>query len=833
MALENRQPEEEDETLDNQGEKGPDKKQSPDESFNKAKLTGNELNRLEKGQTSISKIKAERDNAAKAAEAELKGLVTSTAEEGNVIDLKEYKEYRKEIDETESAEKMEDLLEKIKDLPKEKAKQRQQEKEDSVELDPEDPKLLKLQREFDTTCLKNAKYIGENQLPGFIAWFRQERKSTPTVKHLKGLIRRLEGEEVNDKGGLAPRRKEYRNLEKIFQKYKAGKPEDSDWIKKEGLSERQDYRKTAEDMETHLGRLKDTKLYSQEFIAKTMKEMLTSKTPEVQSKLLLNAKNIARKETESFTHLDAEITINGVTMRKMSEKSKDKLLDYYKDASFEERKQSDFKKLAEYEAQLAEDLSEIYEDDKEGFKLAIGSFSTMDFMEKQKAVVDHKKAVEKSNSKEELHKELTIKAAHAKIDEAARKKIVSSETQKKYKEWFKDEKQHKDPKTGKPGDLETMKKHYKLLTSNTPDGKARNLSAYRVKRERFQKELKELQDINPKLNKSDLNAWQDKYDKQSWTDRKKTYKEMKKEVEKDKKEQAKIRAQEEKVDIQEEDKEKAREGDLDKGETIKSVIELMHDSQAAEAMKLLLLFNEQEPDDPKIMFWVETVGKYMKEFGSGKKLEESTEKQIDDEIERLASEDQSIKDDLEQANLETLNINAVRMSEERHSRKISAQDRASKESLARAEDGSMEKDLIEDFYEQTDDQHILNEDETGEEIGEIRFDGVDMTKEERSALKTKTRGKQGKIFNKEGFTHESLLDKTGRQISSEEAESTQAKGSLEKLEDNIANKALKKVDTKTKGKDAEVFNLQARIAAKRKAKDKVDEERNRVDRLAA
>ncbi|MBD3360911.1 hypothetical protein GF366_03865, partial [Candidatus Peregrinibacteria bacterium] len=474
------------------------------------KLTKNELQSVKEKKTTIPKILQQREQYKAAAKAELNRLVTVTTEGGNnLIDLKEYKKYNNEIEETESAEKMANLLDEIKEIPRQKQNEEQNEKEETRELSPEDPELLTLQRKFDKVCDQNKDLIGLKQIPGFKAWFAEERKSNPNIKHLNEQIKKLEGKEITDRNGLAPRKEEFTNLQNLFKKHGINSPLKSEWIKSEGLSERIQFRKNAEEMEDILRKLKGTGFYSNEIIKKTMQEILLADSPETQKRKIQLTKNVARIEAQSFTHLDSKINIGGITIRKMSQKGKDQLIDYYKTLSLSEREEN-VKKWPDFiqtEADLALELEELYGENKETLKLALGSFEELNFEEKQKALKEHKKILEKSENEEQLQKALTIKASHAKIDEAARNNILAKSTQRKYKEWFEDENNFRDPKTKKPGNLDELKNAYSILISPTPDKEAKNLSAYQIKRMRFQKEVDELTNINPDIKKSRLKKW--------------------------------------------------------------------------------------------------------------------------------------------------------------------------------------------------------------------------------------------------------------------------------------------------------------------------------------
>ncbi len=815
-----------------------------------SKLSSKEVNDLEEGKITFRQIARERNQKAQAAEAELGKLATATAEQNNIIDLREYKELKKQIEDTQSADKMDDILDYIRDLPDKKEKQKQQEADEAQEVPLDHPKLEEQVQKFEKICEDNKNVIGLKQVPGFKKWIKEELKKKPTIGYAKELVKRLEGKQVQDRGGLAPRREEFKTLERLFQKYGINSPLESNYIKQEGLSERQEFRRNAEQLEDHLEKVRDTGFYSKEAIGKTMQEMLKQDSPSAQKSFLNNAKNIARSESQGFTYLDSRMSVAGVSMRKMSSKSKDSYQSYYKNLTLQERRENlpNWEKLVENEEALAkhvpnntvyslygvEPLEKIYANDQENLKVALQSFGNLDFMQKVQALKEHKKLVEKAGSKEELQKELTLKAAQTSIDEAARKHIISASTQKKYKEWFGKEENFKNPKTKQTGDLGEMKKAYEILTSSTPDAKAKNIIAYQIKRDRFVKELKDFKVINPDMKEEELQKWQDKYDKAGWTDRKKVYKEMIKEKEKEEKAQEKKKEAEKAADISEDDKEKIKTMEVpERAEAIRSAIELINEDQAAEALKVLLAYNDEHPDDPDIVFWMEVAMKRIKEFGSGKKLEKTQEKIIEEEVKNVVSTDEGIKDSIEEENILNLNLQGVRQSEDRLKSKT-AQERAKKDMAAKSTSGNLEDELKEEFYEQTDSEHVIDmEEDTGEELTRVDFSDTAYTDNERQELKEATREKTSRLHKKEGFTHAKLVDKTGHEITSDEAEVHQAKN-LEALEEQIAEKALDKAQAKTEGGlGGKVYDLSARIAAKRKARDIIDDETNRIDKLAA
>ncbi|MDP2643217.1 MAG: hypothetical protein Q8P62_05230 [Candidatus Peregrinibacteria bacterium] len=807
------------------------------EGKNQSKLTPSEIAAVQGRTLSIRDIVNERDRTAHQAKKELGKLASSSKDRKQVISLKEYREYSEKIQETESAEKMKIILDEIKEIPGRKEKEMEEDKAESETLEKDDPRLEELKEEFDETCDENIQYIGTKQVNGFKNWFKNEIDKKPQIKHLKDVIKRLKGEKSTDSGGLAPRREEYGNLQRLFKKHGLDKPEDSKYIEEEGLSERKAYRKNAEAIEDQLMKGKEKGFYSKEVIRDTMQQALTADSPEKQRELKSQLDKVSRLESESFTHLDSKTTVGGITIRKMSQKGKDFLLDYYKTVSLDEREENVrmWPKFIEDEAALAEDLLEIYEDNPEGFKLAMGSFQHLTFDEKEEALKEHKLLVETATNKEELETKLTIKAAHGALDEAARNNIIAKgkeKTQGKYKEFFEDEENFKNPKTGKEGDLGELKKAYELLINKSPNKKYKNLAAYEESRKEYEKGLKRLGEFDDDLDEKDLAEMQEEYDKEGWTDREDLQEELEKQIEKAKEKHDKMKRVTKVADTKEltkgkklkkkesgKENEDNEDGPKTPETAIKAANKLLMNDEGAEALKVLLEYNDRDPDHPKILFWLEKTAEYIRSFGSGKqKIDESFEAELEDEIEEAMGEEET-KKFIEEEQLETLSLEGTEESERLHGNKKSAKERAEDESLSRVGTTSLEAELTQDFYENSDEEFILDKEGKGEEVTEVQFDDTEYKKEEVQDLKKEVYHKQDRLREKRGLVDTVLKDKDGKAITTKEAQRLQQKD-VDNLEEEIMENMEENIATK-KGtpEGAEVFDLTQRIAAKRKAKE--------------
>lgn len=789
------------------------------------RLTDNERAQLKSKQTNIDDLAAKRTQLLSQGKNELTKLATNLEENAPFISLKEKKELEKALEDEHSPEKIQTTLDQIKEIPDKKRKERESGKDDEKELPPDHKDLVALERQFRDLCTQNTKYIGEGQVVEYQRWFAQEKSAHPTKKHLKGLIEDFEGKDYPHPDGLAPRKEEFQKQTKLFQKFGLPNPLESDYIRREGLSERKEFRENAESLATHFEKLKDTGFYSPEMVKKSMQTILMAKRPLDQEEQLQKAKNIARKEAEGFLQLNENMMVGGVTIRKMSKRSKDLYLAYYKNSEFEERAEmvEDWKGLVDNEAKLAKDLEGIYGADKDGLVLALKSFAELDYISKESALKEHQSLVGKNLEKSEKDKVLTIKAAETAINQSP---YLSDKTKVKYITYFKTEENYPNPKTRKAGDSEVLKERYETLVSPKPDGDSRNLAAYKHYYERHKMRIAELKEINPNIDEKELKKWQEDYDKESWTNRKKIHGKLKEEIYEQKTEQEKKTKLEKAAGINNEDSNESKEGILKPEEAIKAASELMNNGQGAEAMKLLLESNAQEPDNPKVLFWIETVAKYMREFGTGVKKEETMNKTISDEMDEIFDEEK-IADKLEEQQIKQHNIHGAKLSEKKHDNSISAEERAKKESLKQIETDSVEEELTEDFYA-VKDGFILNKEGTGEEITEIKMGEDKLRTREQTSLKKETFLNQSKLDKNIGFSNVELKDEKGRTISAKEATAIEEKAT-DTLENLVAENAQDKIERKT----GNVFDLSSRIAAQRKAKEEVENRKHERIKNAA
>lgn len=800
-------------------------------------LTPAETQKLERQETSIPELVEERLQLKAQAEDELARLMRVQHDNEPVLTREERLAYEDKLEHTTGPGKTRELLEEIKNIPRNKAKEKEQAKQnekDEKRLNPEHPDILKHKGNFNKICDDNKDLIGTGEVEGFKAWFAQEIWRNPTGKNAKDMIRRLEGKSVYDTGGLAPRREEFGKLEKLFQAHKvSGGPLESNYIKKEGLKERATFRKNAEELEGVLEKQKELGFCSEDMIEKSMKKILLADNPTAQSELLNKAKSIARQEAEGFTHLDKSILVGGKNIRAMSASSKKKYLDYYKNTEFQEREGlvGKWPTLVHNEAKLAYELRDIYGEDTENLKIAVESFEELDYLEKQAALKDHQNLVRNNKDKVEKSGHLIRLAASAKLHTAAKNKDISARTEENYGKLFKDPNNFKNTHTGKPGDLDEMQKAYDILKNPIADEGHKNLAAYKARRKDFTKDLNELKLANPDLDEKEIKEWEKKYDEEGWKKRERIHDDLKlelKKAEKLSKENKEKEVLEEKVGLEKKQKDEILKENLTLDEVRTRVFEFFADKQPGEAMKVLVAYNEQDPDNPEILILMKTALEYMEKFGSGKKVEQTIDRQLDQEMDNLLATDKSLQKQMLEAQIETKMIEGARQSEHLYDHAVKSRERAQQESLDQVEDDSLEENLIESAYAQMGEDFILDEEGRGEQIKKVEFSKTEYTDTELQKLRRTTRQEQDRLDHNEGFSEFQLVDKNQKAISAKQAEATEKETDRKDLETELAEKAEEKIMAKTSKTEtggAEVFDLQTAMAARRRSKEKIDQKR--------
>lgn len=808
--------------------KKPDEK-AQGEQIDERKLSPKEVDDLKEKRITMPQLIAKREQLKAAAQSELKGLVRDQT----VVDLNEFSSLRKAIEEEESPEKMQKIIDRIKEIPKNKAEDAKNLKK---ERSPEDPELIKLQEKFDTLCDKNKDALEDPKK--FKDWFAEERRKTPTIEHLQKLLNQNENDENGDT--IAKRATTYNKLKEKFKKYGISEePTKNDWIKNNGLEEREAFLKGISNIEKHFETRKDTGFYSREMIQTRMKENLLANPTELKQRLI-QAENIASKEDEGFTYLDKPIEIQGLHIKQMSDASKKELLDYYKNATFADREKADFKALVEHEGKLAKELEGVYTDektkicDKEGLHKALGTFEKMDFLQKQKAIEDHKELVKDKSNKEAADNVETKGKALLAINKAFTDNNISQITKGKYEALFNDPTKFKNKKTGKPGDSEEMKKAYETLISPTPikEKENRNLKAYEIQRDLFLKDIEKLKKLNPDISEEEIKKWQDKYDKGTWSDREHIQKtEFPSELFKQELEAKKREKLDEKAGLNKSDKKEAEVISLEFMKVRKAAYEFLGNDQGLEALQLVMKYAEKDRKNPEVIKLLQVVNAHIQGFGLGESSGDTMEEKTEDEMERMAQSDEHVRQGLQKAQAFERNLKGAKMSEERHNRKIDATERSQEESLSHIQSGTVEADLTKDFYKQTKGEGFtLDKEGKGDKVRTIQFkENEQMTNENLQKLRRETEKDETKLDTKEGIAKVEVKDKDGKIVSAKEEgaklqEQQDAKLAKEMAEKTKENLKRKSGQSETMG--AKVFDLNAEMMARRKAQELIEKRKH-------
>lgn len=816
----------------------PKQKNKPSD-FDLQGLSAAEFEDVKNGRRSIDDIAAEREDYKKEAEVKLKELATATPNRPNVIDLAEYKTELKKLEDTNSPDKIQEIIDRLEKLPEERAKQKADEEKERKLDDPalveHTEKIYGSDRHPTKGELNEAetiKCIGTKQQQPFISYFKSEIASNPTIKNAKALLKKLH----EHHNGLKPRREFFEHtLAPTLKKYELTLDE-APYLEAEGLSERQDVIKKFKDAEKQIDGLKQAGLYSFKAKKQIMKEMLKADNPTKIAEMHRDILDVTKQEAKSYTDQNnsvlsnTKVIVNGVTVQAMSQKSIELFLTDYQQYDMKTRKDTipNWKKIAENEGKLIKDLGEVYKEDPEGFKEAVKVFALLSYQEKETALKEHKNLVT-NNDKETVRESNKITAeALSEIESARSNKVLGNKTAKEFRAWVNDNKNYKDEKTGKL-DLEKQRELVDKMKDKQPifESKNRNIAAYKwVKEQKFEPLLKKVKTDNPDLAGEELKDFQEEYNEGTFSERKETYLKLKKRAAELDKEREENKDREETLGIKKEDKEKMKNQNQKRTLVIDSAREAITNKEEQEITSALrsiyfyLAFTDTAIEkDPELKALRDELEAIQKNISSGEKAEQTFEEEIETEMESVAINDTTISEDLEEAQIKHLNIELAKQSEYQHDREKDAQKRGMKESLDRTEEGSIEEELTEDFYAKAQDKkHVLDEEGYGEEVLAVEFDDQGMDDQDLNKLKSRTHKQQDQIDYQQGAENIVLVDDSDRLINSSEAEAFEEANTNKELKERLAEKAEEQMENRnTTG--AKVFDLQSRIAARRKAED--------------
>ncbi len=823
-----------------------EKKDSPQPKLDDLILTKQETADIKAERTSTKKLAAESEQA----KADFKRIKDTLLLDGKIQDQQKLNDFisKTNIDKLDSPTMIRAAIESLKKLPAQIENDRKNDKEiakeDLKELTPDAPERSEFKKEMTDILDKNMHLVSNPR--SYQNWIDQEsNKKDANLGKFKKLKLDFEGINSKDENGLYPRRQVYKQLEGKFEKYELGGPEKSKLINNLNKENREKFLYNIASLESHFKNVNDT-LYDNKNIKKMMQGALLTNNLSEQNQILSKSKTLQREEAKAYTYLDAKMTVGGVTTRKISQKGRAQFIDFYKTQDLNQRLNNIkmWEGFIEGEADLAKALLNVFTNkegkvDKKGFKKAMGSFEEMNFMEKESSIKYYQKLIDKKESDEKLHYDLTEKAAIIKVGEARRKKIISEKTAKRYEEWFKKPENFKDPETKKIGSLKALEKQYETLIQKTPHNKPneKNLAAFEEQQKKFEGALKKLRQINPGIEDKEIDQWRERYDKEGWKERETIHKELLTEQEDQKKLGLMQKTIESNASDKNKDKLTNKEGSPESLKELQSLIlELANNEQGLEANIQLITFlqeakrngeYEKYKDNATIKFLWGVIQSSINSFGMGDLTNEQNEI-IENKVEDLAQSDDTIKEDLLENYLEQRNLEGIQQSVDGHNKVEKAEVRAQKESEEEVAAVSTEAKMPAEFYKKTYDDTILKEGQ-GAQVTKIELE-ESSTSEEIEELRQKMIEDQTKIDStKEGLSDVKFTIK-GETVTTDQAESKMDE-SGEALDKDLANLAQERLSASLTGKEKDFVNSTQGRAAAIRASKRLREEKVKTEKL--
>jgi len=810
-------------------------KQNPEKQYMDInQLTPNDRKRLENGEVNTKQLRAELIQHKAAAEAELRKLTTiqSDTEEGTYLDINDYKNFNQRIKDTKSPEDAKNLVNEIQEYP---AKKRKQSKKDNEKREMDDsalkPHIDKIENLFKRPDVKA--WVGSKQVASFREWCMEEIKKAPSIKTAKDILYKLN----NDRNGLKPRQEFYeRTLGPKLKKYGISLS-DTPYLEREGLSERKEAFKAIEDAEKKLEGMRNTGLYSFKAKQKMIQDMLKGDGLGVITRLHKQTTDVIRNESTQFTNQNSSIfkntmvTVHGVSVRAMSDASVKAFLDDYKEYDLQTRADTvlHWAKIVENEGKLVKDLGDIYEKDPEGFKKALKSFAALPYMQKENALKEHKRMIDK-NDKEIVHESLNIlHKSVVSIDEAKDKGFLSNRTTNSFKKFVQNTSKYTNSKTGKI-DLKKQQDIYEKMTGKTPiyEKENRNIAAYEAGHKKFSDFLKKFAKDNPDIDKQEIKDWQDEYEEGTFSERKQTYLKLKTEAGEIDKERKKNKKTEKKLKVSETDKNEAEKNSPERGKLIEAVKAYIEEKtpesveKGLTAIYLYFAFSKAKiTDDPEMKGYRDELEDLESQLGKNHEADdESTEQEMMDEAEDAIGTETNIDHELDELDYVDGASKLIEESERKHGNDTDARKRSKEDVLAHSGD-DIEDDIIESFYDVSDKDVILNEEDTGDNIIRVNFNEKRrMTSNEREEFQDLVFDEQSRDFQSHGGTTKIEIEDNGRTLDkNSRTESLENRKSS--VIDMIADKIMSKRQ-KTEGIKSNAFsNIAEQAAAKRAAEQKV------------
>jgi len=809
-----------------------------------------DIQKVISGEMTRKQLSESVENLRETASKELSSLdrLAKSEEESELLSI--YKvELEKDLQGIKSIDELKSAIDKIRNAPSKI-------KEDSTELGLEHPIIEKAMEKIEKR-IKNPdvkKWIGSGQVEPFIKWMQHEMKQKPSLQNAKKIAFELENHSSN---GLKPRKEYFKTTLKPFlDKHKIGL-HDAPYLEKEGFTERKGIMKHLQAADTAMDQLRKTGIYSQKSQQKIMKSILEkTNSNQIKSetdKLLSVARNEAKQYTDIHNSVLTQetITVHGKPRQAMSKTSVKIFLADYAEYDLQTRHSTilNWKKIAENEGKLIEELGDVYKDDPEGFEEAFSTFELMDYMQKKKAIESHKHLV-KNNEKATLRKSVEQqREALAEVEKHRSQKILSTKTAKEFRTWVLDTKAYTNEKGNI--DLEKQQSRYDQMTSETPvfDEKNRNLKAYEVRRIKFYKEFFEpFKKDHPNVPQEQFKKWETEYDEGSYSERKALYKQLKEERQNYDQEKAELEA-EAKVEGAETSETlfQERVAIIKSGETALESADQFQNALShglvTDAIKQVFTFvtlNKttltKEPQLKELLDKLKAKRDTLELIMGGTnpdELNKDEESELKTDLEDVISSDEEVKKDMEELQVTAAADELITRSEEHYGKKAEAQDRNKDKSMATA-DGELEEEITEAVFEQGESTTILDDEGKGDEVFKIYTSSNSETSEQdlEEMYAEVSRRQHEDLTKQEGKT-DLQLDKDN-ETENKEGRDTTIKRNKEELARKLEEKTEERAQQRRAVKGSNFSELAQNMAKARVVENTIEEKvHENLDRRAS
>ncbi|MFA4891273.1 MAG: hypothetical protein WC604_02895 [Candidatus Gracilibacteria bacterium] len=721
--------------------------------------------RVRSGKASLEDIKKESEQVKEQAET----LIDMARGQEKISEL-EAKRYRKQLNLTQGKAEREQIVDNLQRA----IASIHTDKDKTEELSKSDPEIQKAYHQYDRVIDENAHLLGSKPTAEYKKWIREQKSSIANVEEFT--IKFFQRERP-------PRLEAYNQLKKTMAKYGVMNPLDVKYIENEGLSERRAFLKNIQALEKYFGRIGGMKerLYSRETEKTLMKSICEAENPQKQDQILLKAQNLEKQESKGYTNLEA-----AVRSEKISQKSMDNILDYYKDINDWDQRSENIKLWEGFinnEAKLKDDLKEIFDGNaargipknEEGFSLAFRIFKHLDYTGKESFIKEQRKKREQEVKEEDENKELAIQAFKQECSNAQRKNVISKKTEQNYSDWI--------DKNAEGKSYKEVKEFLDILTSPQPNEKYKNLKAYEERRKHFQTNVRRLRDVNPLLTDDEAKEWQDRYDNEGWKNREKIDKELKEDISKALESRTKSRVEKaglKSIEGGKDGKETAELAEKNKETAISAIKSLLKFKAYGSAMKRCTELLKNNPYDEDVLSLLDEITKFAdaQSTDADPDKQEKIYDQYSSLAEKMMAHDTEIKEDADEIQTQEQGLILARK-DQQQKKKIKSKDRNRDEVMDKVRHDQELAGYADEYLEDGEDDEVLNASTLkGQEVVSIDFDTVD-SRTEKKELRRQVRKEQEKAGEHKGSTViEFEQAKTGRTIdarSGQEAEIAQQK----------------------------------------------------------